>query len=460
MKHAIVIGGSMGGLLAARVLADHCQEVTIVDRDRFPAVGEQRRGVPQGRHTHGLLAGGRRALDELLPGISGALVAAGALDSDIICKSRWFIAGDCLARRPSDVRGLRISRPLLEGIIRERVLSLGNITALQDYVVEGLVENSGSVRGIKLSNAPPMAADLVVDASGRGSQSPQWLEAIGYPRPEEDRLAIALGYATRLFRRRPTDLDGDLAALIPKTPMSKRGGVMIAQEGDCWTVTLFSHFGGYPTSELHGFIQFAKTLPAPYIHDVICRAEPLCDGATARFPASIRRRYEKLGRFPAGYLVVGDAISSFSPAYGQGMSCAALQAIALRKVLAEGTADLARRFFAKAAKVVDTPWAIVVGDDLRMRETTGPHGIKVSFINWYTSKLHRAAHRDPVAAEAFLRVVNLLAPPPSILYPEIAMRVLKGNLFPAKPVNQLRISDTHDSSSVKQEGVTNTSIEL
>jgi hypothetical protein len=121
------------------------------------------------------------------------------------------------------------------------------------------------------------------------------------------------------------------------------------------------------------------------------------------------------------------------------MSCAALQAVALQKVLAEGTADLARRFFAKAAKVVDTPWAIVVGDDLRMRETMGPRGIKVSFINWYISKLHRAAHRDPVAAEAFLRVANLLAPPPSILYPKITMRVLKGNLFPKKPVNQLRI---------------------
>jgi flavin-dependent dehydrogenase len=253
MKHAIVVGGSLGGLLAARVLADHCQQVTIVDRDRFPAIGEQRHGVPQGRHTHGLLAGGRSALDELLPGISVALVAAGALDGDIICGSRWFFEGGCLARRPSHVRGLRISRPLLEGTIRERVLSLGNITALQGYVVEGLVESGGSVTGIKLRNAAPMTADLVVDASRRGSQSPQWLEAIGYPTPEEDRLAIALGYATRLFRRRATDLDGDLAALIPKTPTSKRGGVMIAQEGDCWTVTLFSHFGNYPTSELHGF---------------------------------------------------------------------------------------------------------------------------------------------------------------------------------------------------------------
>jgi len=180
MKRAIVIGGSVGGLLAARVLADHCEQVTIVDRDRFPAVGEQRRGVPQGRHTHGLLAGGRRVLDELFPGISDTLIARGALDGDIIYGSRWFIEGSCLARRPSDVWGLRVSRPLLEGTIRERVLSLGNITALQDCAVEGLVESGGRVTGIRLGGASPIAADLVVDATGRGSQSPQWLEAIGY----------------------------------------------------------------------------------------------------------------------------------------------------------------------------------------------------------------------------------------------------------------------------------------
>ena len=431
MKHAIVVGGSVGGLLAARVLADHFEQVTIVDRDHFPAISEPRRGVPQGRHTHALLASGRRALDELFPGISGTLVARGALDEDLVYGSRWFVEGGCFARRSSDVRGLHVSRPLLEGAIRERVLSLENIRTLQDCAVEGLIENVGRVTGIQLRGALAMTADLVVDATGRASQSPQWLEAIGYPKPQEERVEIALGYATRLFRRRATDVDGDLAVLIPKTPQGKRGGVMIAQEGERWTVTLYSHFGAYPTCELNGFIDFAKTLPAPYIHDVIYRAEPLCEGAQARFPASLRRRYEKLEKFPEGYLVLGDAISSFSPAFGQGMSCAALQAMELRKVIGEHPANLARRFFAKAAKVIDTPWNIVVGSDLRMPETKGPRKLKTSLINWYTAKLHRAAHHDPIAAEAFIRVANFLMPPPSILHPKIMIRVLKGNLLPA-----------------------------
>ena len=217
--------------------------------------------------------------------------------------------------------------------------------------------------------------------------------------------------------------------MIPQTPSDKRGGVILAQEDDRWTVTLFSYFGNYPPAELNGFIEYAKSLPAPYIYDVVQRAEPLCDGAMTRFPASVRRLYEKLERFPAGFLAMGDAISSFNPIYGQGMSCAALQAMELRRVLTEDTGNLARRFFPKAAKVVNMPWSLVVGNDLRMPETKGPRNIGKSFISWYISKLHRAAHRDPVTTEAFLRVSNLLAPPPSLLHPKIVMRVLKGNLF-------------------------------
>jgi 2-polyprenyl-6-methoxyphenol hydroxylase-like FAD-dependent oxidoreductase len=427
--HAIVIGGSMGGLFAARVLSDHYARVTLVDRDAFPPVGQQRRGVPQGVHTHGLLASGRRTMDRWFPGFATEMIEAGALTGDIANDSRWFFEGGCLTKFDSGLEGLLVSRPLLEGMFRKRLFALPNLTVVENSVVEGLAtsDDKRRVTGVRAAQGVT-SADLVVDASGRGSHSPAWLDSLGFPKPEEERVEVAIGYTTRLFRRRKDHLNGDWAAVIPPTPEGKRGGVMLAQEGDRWTVTLIGYFGNSAPSDLPGFIEYAKTLPAPFIHEVVSDAEPLGDAFTARFPASVRRRYEKLNSFPEGYLVFGDAICSFNPIYGQGMSSAALQSEALDQALKESGPNFSARFFRRASKVIDVPWAVAVGADLRIPETVGPRNAGVNIINWYISKLHKAAHRDPVAAMAFHKVGNLLAAPESILYPRVAMRVFLGGL--------------------------------
>ena len=430
---AIVIGGSMAGLLAARVLADHYKQVTVLERDEFPPLGAHRRGVPQGKHTHGLLASGRDAIEKLFPGISDQLIAAGALEGDIVGESRWFNEGACLARFKSGLNGLLMTRPLLEGMVRQRLLSLPNVQACQNFQVQSLVasDDRRQITGVN-SGSAELFADLVVDAMGRGTRSPEWLAELGYPKPEEERVQIDLAYTTRFFRRDPKQLNGDVAVIIPPTPEGKRGGVMLAQEDNRWTATLIGHFGQAAPADLQGFIEYARSIPAPYIYEVVRNSEPLSESVSARFPASVRRRYEKLARFPDRFLVVGDAISSFNPIYGQGMSVAALQAVelaaALKQAPTKSPSDLADRFFRRAAKVVDTPWSISVGNDLRMPETSGPRNAGVHFINWYMSKLHRAAHVDPVPAMAFFRVANLLAPPPSVMRPSVALRVLKGNL--------------------------------
>jgi 2-polyprenyl-6-methoxyphenol hydroxylase-like FAD-dependent oxidoreductase len=438
-QHAIVIGGSIAGLLAARVLSDYYGQVTLIERDAFPASPTQRRGVPQGRHTHGLLASGRDVLERLFPGISAALVQAGAVTGDTLRDARWFFEGACLVRSAAGLEGLLMTRPMLEGAVRERVLAIPNIVRLDNSTVDGLAfnERSDRVTGV-CCGGQTLSANLVIDATGRGSRSPQWLERMGYPKPAEETVQVALGYCTRFFARRSSDLGGDVAAIIPPTPQGKRGGVMLAQEGDRWTVTLIAHFGNYAPEDLPGFIEFARTLPAPYIYDVIRNADPIGEPASARFPASVRRHYEKLRRFPAGYLVFGDAICSFNPIYGQGMSVAALQAIALQETIAGSGVDLARRFFRRAAKVVDIPWSIAAGNDLRMPEAVGRRTAAVRLINWYVSKLHKAAHSDPAPALAFHRVSNLLAPPSSILSPGIAARVLWRNLAPAAENPQTR----------------------
>jgi 2-polyprenyl-6-methoxyphenol hydroxylase-like FAD-dependent oxidoreductase len=438
-KHAIVMGGSMAGLLAARVLSHHFERVSLIERDSLPADAQQRRGVPQGRHTHGLLASGRNVLEKMFPGIAQSLIEKGALSGDIAKDSRWFFQGACLSRPSSDLHGLLMTRPLLEAAVRERVLALPNLEVRQNAAVEGLELKNSVVTGVR-AGGDTIPADLVVDAMGRGSRTPQWLESFGYERAPEIDVQVALGYTTRFFRRSDADLGGDTAVIIPPTPEGKRGGVMLAQEGNRWVVTLIAHFGNYAPEELGGFREFARTLPAPYIFEVINRAEPLGEPASARFPASIRRRYEALERFPSGYLVIGDAICSFNPIYGQGMSVAALEAEELDKTLREPGADIAKRFFPRAARVVDIPWSIAVGNDLRLKEAVGPRSAGVRFINWYMSKLHRAAHSDAQAALAFLKVSNLVAPPPSLMTPRIALRVLWRNLRGAtgSPSGQVR----------------------
>ncbi|HZU24690.1 MAG TPA: hypothetical protein VFA04_04160 [Bryobacteraceae bacterium] len=424
---AIVIGGSMAGLLAARVLSDHYRHVTVIDRDTLPESRETRRGVPQGRHTHGLLAGGARALETLFPGITEQAVAGGALCGDILGDGRWFLEGGPHVRFNSGLRGLLLSRPFLEGVIRENVRRMENVEFRDNCDVTGLLTENTQVTGVRLGEQG-IPADLVVDTAGRGSHSLQWLAAMGFATPQEERVEVSLAYTTRWFRRHPADLNGDVAIIIPPTPSGKRGGVMLAQEGDRWTVTLISHFGPPAPAELDGFIEYAQTLPAPYIHEVVRRAEPLNEPFISRFSASVRRHYEKLSGFPEGYLVMGDAIASFNPIYGQGMTVAALEAVELQRVLAGGTSDLARRFFARAGKVVDTPWAIAAGNDLRMKEATGRRTAGIKVINAYMAKLHKAAHHDPAVALAFHNVANLLAAPPSVLHPRIAARVLWGNL--------------------------------
>ncbi len=279
----------MGGLLAVRVLSDFFDEVTIVERDRFPEPGEHRRGVPQGRHAHGLLASGANVLEELLPGLRRELLDAGAVSADVVNRARWFQNGGFLARVESGLDALAVSRPLLEGMVRRRVLSIQGIRTMQECEAVGLATSSTDrrrVTGLVLKDGRVLEADLVVNAAGRASHGPDWLEAIGFEKPIQERVEIALGYTTRHFRRTSDHLNGDILAVIAPQPETKRGGVILAQEGGRWTVTLISHFGHSAPMDLGGFREFARTLPASDIHDVIKDAEPIDEPQTARFPAS------------------------------------------------------------------------------------------------------------------------------------------------------------------------------
>jgi 2-polyprenyl-6-methoxyphenol hydroxylase-like FAD-dependent oxidoreductase len=433
---AVVLGASMAGLLAARVLADSYGQVTVIDRDQLPHTSTQRRGVPHGRHLHALLARGQQALEELFPGLTAELVADGVPVGDPLGSGRWYLNGHLLRQAPTGMVALCASRPFLEGHVRARVRALPNVRFLDACDIVGLATTPDGrrVTGVRMLRRVDggaeevLAADLVVDATGRGSRTPLWLEALSYARPETEQVRIGLGYATRTYSLPPDALGGDLGVLQAPTPEHPRGAAFLRLEGDRWMVTLVGILGDHPPTDPDGFLAFARSLRFPDIYQAIRDGEPLDDPVPFRFPASVRHRYERLDRFPDGLLVVGDAVCSFNPIYGQGMSVAAVEALALGRHLQRGTTPQPHHWFRDLARVVDVPWDIAVGGDLVFPGVQGRRTAKVRLVNAYLARLHAAAAHDASLAGAFMRVAGLVAPPQSLLRPVIALRVLGGNL--------------------------------
>jgi 2-polyprenyl-6-methoxyphenol hydroxylase-like FAD-dependent oxidoreductase len=424
---AVVIGAGMGGLAAARALADHFDDVRVLDRDQLPATTDPRKGVPQGRHAHALLAGGLRAIAELFPGIVDELLDRGAALLDFNDGS-WHQAGGYRARSLRERKVVSASRPFLEGNIRRRVGELANVRIEGGIAVESLIHLDGRVRGVKIfdgRSSGALEADLVVDCSGRASQGSHWLEEIGYAAPEVVEVRCDMRYATMMLRRRPTDLDGTFAVIIESPPEGKRAGFLIPIEGDRWIVTIASGFGTAAPTDEATFFAAAASLPSPEIADVLTKAEPIGSVTNHRLVSSKRRRYEKLKRVPAGFVALGDSICSFNPVYGQGMSSAVLQAVELGACLEEETGDeaLPVAFYKRAAKVIANPWQIAVGADFAYPECTGPKPPGTDLINRYMQQVLLAAQVSPVVNTAMIMVQNLLAPPSSLLRPSMMLTV-------------------------------------
>ncbi|MDB1090386.1 FAD-dependent oxidoreductase [Streptomyces sp. ACA25] len=436
-RRAVVIGGSIAGLLAARVLADHCAHVTVLERDRLPEGAEHRPGVPHSRHTHVLLAGGQRALEELLPGVVTELRQAGAprvgMPRDMV---QWQ-AGSWYRRTAPTAHLLTPSRPLLEHMVRLRVLSDPRIEVVQGAEAVGLAGDAARITGVVVrerGGAPAAGrvreADLVVDASGRGSKAAGWLAGVGAEPPLEERLDTGLAYTTRLYRARPLGSADCLGYYVVPGPGQVYGAVVLPVEGDRILVTLSGLRGGEPPTDGEGFTRFAGRLPHPFVHDWLAGAEPLSPPHGFRRTADVRRRFEAPGRRPAGFLVTGDALCTVNPIYGQGMTVAALNALALRDALADRhRTPTTRRVQRALLRAAQQAWDISAGADKKMPGAMGSAAAIRAVdrpANWYLERVDRRAGGDPVVGAAFRSALSLSAPLTALFAPRVLRAVLLG----------------------------------
>ena len=427
---AVVVGASMAGLCAARVLSERFGTVVVLDRDALPEGPEARGQVPQGRHPHLLLVAGARLLDRWFPGLVAELEAGGAVDVDLCRDLYWHQSGGVARRPASDLRGPAMTRPFLEWTVRRRLAARPNV-AIRDRTAVGGVETDASgqrVTGVRLDDGTTVASDLVVDASGRQARSLGWLQEHGYEAPAVSVVGVDTRYVTRLYRRHDRPARDWKAAGVIDDPATKRLALALPVEGDRWFVIFGGLNGEAPPVDEAERVAYARTLPSPVIADVMEASEPIGETRTHRFPANQRRHVEKLRRFPVGWAPLGDAVCSFDPIYGQGMTSAAQQAEALGACLDRtGAVDrrFARRYFRAAGRVVAVPWSIAVGGDFVYEGTTGKKPPGTDLVNRFMERVNVAAQHDDEVVVRVNEVIALLRRPESLLAPRFVARVLR-----------------------------------
>ncbi len=432
--HAIVLGASIAGMLAARVLADRFDEVTVVERDVLGNSPDTRRGVPQARHLHGLLMRGTQALEELFPGFLAELVAAGTpfFDGSDLSRLYFCMNGHLGVRSGSSqhIKAYSASRPFLEHQVRRRLRTIPNIALLDghDFVDLNTNEQRDGVAGVRIAQhgggeVTELPADLVVDATGRGARTPVMLERLGYSRPAEEKVTVHLKYSSQQLRMAPDALR-EMGLVISPVPGRPTGLALAQCESDTWILTAFGMAGNDPPDTFTGMCDFVEPFTPAHVMAALRSATPLAATAQHRYPSSRWYRYDRMRRLPDGLVAVGDAVCSFNPIYAQGMTVAALEALVLRDCLAKGTNDLPGRFFRASAKPIRQAWQMAAGGDLSLPEIEGTPPLSTRLLNPYLDRILTAAESDVSVLEQFIRVAWLVDPPTRLMRPAMIARAM------------------------------------
>ncbi|AVH55304.1 MULTISPECIES: FAD-dependent oxidoreductase [Streptomyces] len=439
-RRAVVVGAGLAGLLAAAALHEYA-DVTVVERDALPDGPEPRKGLPQARHAHLLWSGGARAMEELLPGVTDASLAAGARRIPLPTGLVSMSAQGWLRRFPEMQFMIACSRDLLDSVVRAQLAQRERITLLQRTELLGLEGDASRVTGARIRTSGGeervLEADLVVDASGRGSRASAWLEALGVTEAPMDEVDSGLAYASRIFRAPAGTADFPVVNVQPDAaqPVPGQSSTIVPIEGGRWLVTLSGTRGGQPTDSAEEFAAFARGVRHPVVGELIADAEPLTEVVLSRSTVNRRRFFEKVKDWPEGFVVLGDAVATYNPVYGHGMSVAAQGAVALRGLVAEhgpAAPGLARSVQRAVSRPVSTAWELATSTDIRYPGAIGKQpGAAQNLLGRYVNRLMLTATGRPLVTQALFSAMTLSGPLPALFKPEIALAVLRGPRLPA-----------------------------
>ncbi|MFE7619320.1 NAD(P)/FAD-dependent oxidoreductase [Streptomyces sp. NPDC057496] len=428
------MGGGLSGILAAAACARAGMTVTLLERHGLPAGPLRRRGVPQARHPHVLWSGGVEAIEALLPKITSRWLAAGAhripLPTGLVC----LTARGWMRRWDEMQYAIVCSRDLLDWVIRERVLAMPEVSVYEQTRATGLIGNATRVRGVTCRTSggagQVLEADLVVDASGRGSDIQRWLLCLGLPPVREVTLPSQVAYASRVYRAPETSPAGELVSIQcdpgGRPPWTSAG--LIPIEHDRWHVTLTGTPGGYPSRDDSDFERFARSVRHPLVGDLIARAEPLTRVVRAHSTDNRRRYFEKCRNWPDGLVVLGDAVATYNPLYGQGMTVAAQSALALHRELDRSSSRrLSRRVQNAVSRPVAMAWTLATSADiLYQQQSSAGATLQSLIVQAAFNRLTHAATGRPEAARALLDTMTLSRSPAALMRPRVLHAFLRG----------------------------------
>ena len=429
---AIVIGGSIAGLLTARVLSDYFKEVILIEKDNCMDDGQVRFGTPQANHIHVLLAKGREILQDFFPELEGDLIKKGAIKIDFLNDIRYRLPSGWAPKFNSGIITFTCTRTLLENTIRHQIQNISKIKIEQGkQIISFVLEESNKII-LKTKEGKEIHGDLIVDCTGRNTKTPSWLEDIGFTKPRVTKIDSFVRYSTRRYIPPKKGRKWKMLVILNKPITNPRiGGIYPIEDGK-WLVGLYSIGKNYPPTDEKGFLEFAQHLESRELYDALKDAVPDSEIYGYTVQGSRKYHYEEMKQWPDNFSVLGDAVSIFNPYYGQGMTSAALGAKALDDMLKNNKMenDFTRKFQKKLSTTVSLPWILGTSEDLRWPTTVGKRPNTITrMVQNHAQKVLLLSPKSTLAAKSFQQMMHMIRSPAIIFHPVILLQLIANSIW-------------------------------